>query len=100
MAIGVLNEAPPAGMQTASTNICERSGRSQELPKIHRGAVPGHHMCSESSHEIATLLNIPQSTVGGVTTMWKQQQQLSNAGIGHVRTESIHLQTSCGLLCM
>ncbi|CAI9570684.1 unnamed protein product [Staurois parvus] len=40
-------------MQTASTNICER-------------------MCSKSICEISLLLNIPQSTVSGIITKWKQ----------------------------
>ena len=29
------------GMQTASTNICERMGRSQELSEVQRGTVIG-----------------------------------------------------------
>ncbi|CAI9575354.1 unnamed protein product [Staurois parvus] len=40
-------------MQTASTNICER-------------------LCNKSIHEISLLLNIPQSTVSGIITKWKQ----------------------------
>ncbi|CAI9554368.1 unnamed protein product [Staurois parvus] len=40
-------------MQTASTNICER-------------------LCNKSIHEISLLLNIPQSTVSGIVTQWKQ----------------------------
>ncbi|CAI9540404.1 unnamed protein product [Staurois parvus] len=40
-------------MQTASTNICER-------------------LCNESICEISLLLNIPQSTVSGTITKWKQ----------------------------
>ncbi|CAI9600825.1 unnamed protein product [Staurois parvus] len=40
-------------MQTASTNICER-------------------MCNKSICEISLLLNIPQSTVIGIITKWKQ----------------------------
>ncbi|CAI9566510.1 unnamed protein product, partial [Staurois parvus] len=39
--------------QTASTNICER-------------------LCNKSIHEISFLLNIPQSTVSGIITKWKQ----------------------------
>ncbi|CAI9589653.1 unnamed protein product [Staurois parvus] len=40
-------------MQTPSTNICER-------------------LCNKSIHEISLLLNIPQSTVNGIITKWKQ----------------------------
>ncbi|CAI9549890.1 unnamed protein product [Staurois parvus] len=39
-------------MQTASTNICKR-------------------LC-KFIHEISLLLNIPQSTVSGIITKWKQ----------------------------
>ncbi|CAI9569661.1 unnamed protein product [Staurois parvus] len=42
-------------MQIASTNICER-------------------LCNKSIHEISSLLNIPQSTVSGIITKWKQLQ--------------------------
>ncbi|CAI9539233.1 unnamed protein product, partial [Staurois parvus] len=37
----------------ASTNICER-------------------LCNKSIREISLLLNIPQSTVSGIITKWKQ----------------------------
>ncbi|CAI9573462.1 unnamed protein product [Staurois parvus] len=60
------------GMQTASTNICERMGRSQELSEFKRGTVIGCHLCNKSIHEIFLLLNIPQSTVSGIITKWKQ----------------------------
>ncbi|CAI9549836.1 unnamed protein product [Staurois parvus] len=40
-------------MQTASTNICER-------------------LCNKFILEISLLLNIPQSTVSGIVTKWKQ----------------------------
>ncbi|CAI9568389.1 unnamed protein product, partial [Staurois parvus] len=100
-------------MQTASTNICERMGRSQELSEFQHGTVIGCHLCNKSICEISFLLNIPQSTVSGLIRKWKQlgttatqprkqsqcmlkrtlrrSQQLS--------TESIakDLQTSCGL---
>ncbi|CAI9591934.1 unnamed protein product [Staurois parvus] len=59
-------------MQTASTNICERMGRSQELSDSKRGPVIGCHLCSKSIHDISFLLNIPQSTVSGIITKWKQ----------------------------
>ncbi|CAI9611919.1 unnamed protein product [Staurois parvus] len=59
-------------MQTASTIICERMGRSQELSKFKRGTVIGCHLCNKSIHEISLLLNIPHSTVSGIITKWKQ----------------------------
>ncbi|CAI9550702.1 unnamed protein product [Staurois parvus] len=48
-------------MQTASTNICERMGRSQELIEFKRGIVIGCHLCNKSIHDISLLLNIPRS---------------------------------------
>ncbi|CAI9595809.1 unnamed protein product [Staurois parvus] len=60
------------GMQTASTNICERMGRSQELSEFKRGPVIGCHLCNKSIRDISLLLNIPRSTVSGIVTKWKQ----------------------------
>ncbi|CAI9558744.1 unnamed protein product [Staurois parvus] len=60
------------GMQTASTNICERMGRSQELSDAKRGPVIGCHLCNKSIRDISWLLNIPRSTVSGIITKWKQ----------------------------
>ncbi|CAI9564839.1 unnamed protein product [Staurois parvus] len=59
-------------MQTASTNICERMGRSQELSDSKRGPVIGGHLCNKSIRDISWLLNIPRSTVSGIITKWKQ----------------------------
>ncbi|CAI9536148.1 unnamed protein product [Staurois parvus] len=59
-------------MQTASTNICERMGHYQELSEFKCGAVIGCHLCNKSILEIPLLLSIPQSTVSGVITKWKQ----------------------------
>ncbi|CAI9588445.1 unnamed protein product [Staurois parvus] len=59
-------------MQTASTNICERKGCSQELSGFSHDTMIGCHLCNKSIHEISLLLNIPQSTVSGIITMWKQ----------------------------
>ncbi|CAI9601852.1 unnamed protein product [Staurois parvus] len=59
-------------MQTASTNICERMGHSQELSEFKCGAVIGCHLCNKSIHEISLLLNIPRSTVSDIITKWKQ----------------------------
>ncbi|CAI9579598.1 unnamed protein product [Staurois parvus] len=53
------------GMQTASTNICERMGRSQELSESKRGPMIGCHLCNKSIRDISWLLNIPRSTVSG-----------------------------------
>ncbi|CAI9601687.1 unnamed protein product [Staurois parvus] len=58
-------------MQTASINICERMGRSQELSECKCGTVIGCHLCNKSICEISLLLNIP-STVSGIITKWKQ----------------------------
>ncbi|CAI9539033.1 unnamed protein product [Staurois parvus] len=53
-------------MQTASTNICEKMGHSQELSEFKCGTVIGCHLCNKSIREISLLLNIPQSTVSGI----------------------------------
>ncbi|XP_049338609.1 uncharacterized protein LOC103024826 isoform X6 [Astyanax mexicanus] len=47
-------------------------GRSQELSEFQRGMVIGCHLCSKSSREISSLLNIPQTTVSGIIRKWKQ----------------------------
>ncbi|CAI9555887.1 unnamed protein product, partial [Staurois parvus] len=60
------------GMQTASTNICERMGCSQELSDSKRGLVIGCHLCNKSIRDISWLLNIPRSAVSGIITKWKQ----------------------------
>ncbi|CAI9591396.1 unnamed protein product, partial [Staurois parvus] len=59
-------------MQTASTNICERMGRSQELSDSKRGPVIGCHLCNKSICELYLLLNIPRSSVSGIIAKWKQ----------------------------
>ncbi|CAI9569841.1 unnamed protein product, partial [Staurois parvus] len=59
-------------MQTSSTNICERMGRSQELIEFKWGTVIGCHLCNKSIHEISLLLNIPRSTVSGIIAKRKQ----------------------------
>ncbi|CAI9566545.1 unnamed protein product [Staurois parvus] len=59
-------------MQTASTNICERMGRSQELSELKRGTMIGCHLCNKSIRELSLLLNIPLSTVSGIIIKWKQ----------------------------
>ncbi|CAI9603905.1 unnamed protein product, partial [Staurois parvus] len=60
------------GMQTASTNIFERMGGSQELTEFKRGTVIGCHLGNKSIREISLLLNIPWSPVSGIITKWKQ----------------------------
>ncbi|CAI9573416.1 unnamed protein product [Staurois parvus] len=35
-------------MQTASTNICERLGHSQELSEFKHGIMIGYHLCNKS----------------------------------------------------
>ncbi|CAI9562959.1 unnamed protein product [Staurois parvus] len=59
-------------MHTASTNIGERMGRSQELSDSKRGPVIGGHLCNKSIRDISWLLNIPRSTVSGIITKWQQ----------------------------
>ncbi|CAI9616272.1 unnamed protein product, partial [Staurois parvus] len=56
------------GMQTASTNICEKMGLSQELSQLNCGTMMGCHLCNKLIHEISLLLNIPQSIVSGIIT--------------------------------
>jgi len=34
--------------------------------------VIGFHLCNKSSHEMSSLLNIPQSAVSGIITKWKR----------------------------
>ncbi|CAI9547816.1 unnamed protein product, partial [Staurois parvus] len=101
-------------MQTASTNICERMDRSQELIEFKRGTMVGCHLCNKSIHEISLLLNIPRSAVSGIITKWKQlektaTQPRSERGqrmLTHTVRRSCQLsavsiakdlQTSCGL---
>ncbi|CAI9571694.1 unnamed protein product, partial [Staurois parvus] len=89
-------------------------GRSQELSEFKRGTVIGCHLCNKSIREISLLLNIPQSTVSGIITKWKQlgttaTQPPSEQGqcmlkrtvcrSRQVFAESIakDLQSSCGL---
>ncbi|CAI9547477.1 unnamed protein product, partial [Staurois parvus] len=59
-------------MQTATTNVCERKGRSHALSEFKCGTVIGCHLFNKSIREISLLLNIPQSTVGGIRKKWKQ----------------------------
>ncbi|CAI9531450.1 unnamed protein product [Staurois parvus] len=59
-------------MQTASTNICERMGHSQELSEFKRGTMIGCHLCNKSIHDFSLLQSIPQSTVSDIITKWKQ----------------------------
>ncbi|CAI9616945.1 unnamed protein product [Staurois parvus] len=59
-------------MQTASSNICETMDHSQELSEFKHGTVIGCHLCNKSICEISLPLNIPQSTVSGILTKWKQ----------------------------
>ncbi|CAI9615799.1 unnamed protein product [Staurois parvus] len=47
-------------------------GPSQELSEFKRGTVIGRHLCNKSICEMSLPLNIPQSTVSGIITEWKQ----------------------------
>ncbi|CAI9535691.1 unnamed protein product, partial [Staurois parvus] len=78
-------------MQTASTNICERMGRSQELSELKHGTVIGCHLCNKSIHDISLLLNIPRSTVSDIITNWKQ--------LGTTATQPPSEQGQCMLKC-
>ncbi|CAI9588579.1 unnamed protein product [Staurois parvus] len=104
-------------MQTASTNICERTGCFQELSEFKRGIVIGCHLCNRSIREIVLLLNF----VNGIITKWKQLEETAiqpQSGRPHKMTErgqcmlkhrvrrsrqlsaesiAKDLQTSCGL---
>ncbi|CAI9559411.1 unnamed protein product [Staurois parvus] len=82
-------------MQTASTNICERMGRSQKLSEFKCNTVIGCHLCNKSICEISLLLNIPRSTVSGIITKWKQlgtiaTQPRSERGHSHAEAHSAH----------
>ncbi|CAI9574753.1 unnamed protein product, partial [Staurois parvus] len=57
---------------TASTNICERIVHFQELSEFKFGTVIGCHLSNKSTCEISLLLNMPQPTVSGIITKWKQ----------------------------
>ncbi|CAI9561572.1 unnamed protein product, partial [Staurois parvus] len=77
-------------MQTASTNICERMGRSQELSEFKHGTVIGCYICNKSIHEISLLLNIPWSNVSDIITKCKQLGTTSTqpqSGRPHKMTE-------------
>ncbi|CAI9618394.1 unnamed protein product [Staurois parvus] len=45
---------------------------SQELSEFKHGTMIGCHLCKKSILEISLLLNIPQLTVSGILTKWKQ----------------------------
>ncbi|CAI9551201.1 unnamed protein product [Staurois parvus] len=77
-------------MQTASTNICERMGLSQELSEFKRGTVIGCHLCNKSIRDISLLLNIPRSTVSGIITKWKQLETTAAqpASVGSMHAEA------------
>ncbi|CAI9553923.1 unnamed protein product [Staurois parvus] len=85
-------------MQTASTNISERMGRSQEFSEFKRGTVIGCHLCNKSTLDISLLLNIPQSTVSGIITKWKQlgttATQPRSAGSAHAEAQ-FAIVTNC-----
>ncbi|CAI9579572.1 unnamed protein product [Staurois parvus] len=83
-------------MKTASTNICERMGRSQELSEFKRGTVIGCHLCNISIRDISLLLNIPRSTVSGIITMRKQlgttETQPQNGRPGRMTERGQHMR--------
>lgn len=62
-------KAQRIGMQTAARNICERMSRFQRLSGFLCAVVIG--ILSVQWVQIFSVLNIPQSTVGGITTKWE-----------------------------
>ena len=85
-----VNKSKHLGMQTVSTNICERMGCSKELSEFQRGTVTGCYLCNKSSREISSLPNIPQSTVSGIIAKWKRlgMTATSPKSPGHVKWRS------------
>ena len=83
--------------------------RSQDLSEFQRATMIGCHLCNKSSHEISSLLNIPQSTVSGIMTKWKclgttatqpqtgRPRKMTEQGHSVQRSIATDLQTSCGL---
>ncbi|CAI9553962.1 unnamed protein product, partial [Staurois parvus] len=53
-------------IKTASTNIFEGMGCSQELSEFKGGTVIGCHLCKSIICEISLLLNIARSNVSGI----------------------------------
>ncbi|CAI9615730.1 unnamed protein product [Staurois parvus] len=72
-------------MQTASTIICERMGRFQELCEFKRSTVIGCHLCNKFICEISLLLNIPWPAVMGMITNWKQLETATQPQSGRPR---------------
>ncbi|CAI9557730.1 unnamed protein product, partial [Staurois parvus] len=70
---------------TASANIFERMGRSQELSEFKRGTVIGCHLCNKSIRDHSLLLNIPRSAVSEIITKWKQLGTTATQGVSHVK---------------
>jgi hypothetical protein len=48
-------------------------GRSGELSDFECGLVIGCHISKKSVRDIATLLKLPKSMVGGVIVKWKRE---------------------------
>lgn len=63
-------------MQTAATTSVKSTGCSQELRGLQRATVIGR--CNKSSHEISSLLNVPQSAVISIITKWKRLGTTAN----------------------
>ncbi|CAI9586215.1 unnamed protein product [Staurois parvus] len=78
-------------MQTASTNICERIGYSQDFGEFKSGTVIGCHLCNKSIREIFLLLNIPCSTVSGIITKWKQMGTTAIQPVCRVNSSKLHV---------
>ncbi|CAI9600660.1 unnamed protein product [Staurois parvus] len=72
-------------------------GRSQELSEFKCGTVLGCHLCNKSILEFSLLLNIPQSTIKGITTKWKQLGTAAQPQSGRPRKTTVSLTevTNC-----
>ncbi|CAI9603076.1 unnamed protein product [Staurois parvus] len=66
-------------------------GCSQELSEFKCGTVIGCHLCNKFIREISWLLDIPQSTVSGIITKWKQ--------LGTTATQPQSERSQCMLKC-
>ena len=59
-------------MQSPSTNIGRRMGRTEELSDFQCGTVIGCHFFNKSVRQISALLELPRSTVDAVIVKWKR----------------------------
>ncbi|CAI9613691.1 unnamed protein product [Staurois parvus] len=67
-------------------------GCSLELSEFKHGTMIDFHLFNKSICEISLLLNIPQSTVSGIITKWKQ--------LGTTATQPQSERGQCMLKCI